>query len=207
MHINGCKYDMIKSDPHPRSGNGDLLIAVCERNNLVICNAADLCQGVITRQRVTVSGTERSVLDYFILCQEMFTFLSSMKIDEVRAHVLAKYSKKKGKVVVTESDHNPIICQFNQLWSDQSVKDKQRYEIFQFNDTEGMSKFTELTSASTLSDCIQETDVKQSGKKWLKNFNNILHRSFKKIRVTNRKMKNDDVHFFIKSKISNCEQN
>jgi hypothetical protein len=37
--------DMIKSDPHPRSGNGDLLIAVCERNNLVICNAADLCQG------------------------------------------------------------------------------------------------------------------------------------------------------------------
>ena len=82
--------DIIRYDPHPRSGNGDLLIALCERNNLVICNAADLCQGVITRHRVTVSGTERSVLDYFILCQEMFTFLSSMKIDEARAHVLAK---------------------------------------------------------------------------------------------------------------------
>jgi hypothetical protein len=94
--------EMIKSDPHPRSGNGDLLIAVWERNNLVIRNAADLCQGVITRQRVTVSGTERSVLDYFIVCQEMFTFLSSMKIDEARAHVLVKHSKKKGKVVVTE---------------------------------------------------------------------------------------------------------
>jgi ribosomal protein L29 len=63
-----------------------------------------------------------------------------------------------------------------------------------------MSKFKELTSASTLSDCIQETDVKQSGKKWLKIFNNILHRSFKKIRVTNRKMKNDDVHLLLRAK-------
>ena len=36
--------EIIRSDPHPRSANGDLLIAMCERNNLIICNAADLCQ-------------------------------------------------------------------------------------------------------------------------------------------------------------------
>lgn len=62
----------------------------------------------------------------------------SMKIDEARAHVLTKYRKVRGKVVITESDHNPIICQFNHLWSDRLEGEKQRYELFQFNDPDGM---------------------------------------------------------------------
>ena len=193
--------EIIRSDPHPRSANGDLLIAMCERNNLIICNAADLCQGVITRQRITVSGTERSVLDYFILCQEMFSFLSSMKIDEARAYVLTKYKKVKSKTVVTESDHNPIICQFNHLWSDRLEQEKQRYEIFQFNDPEGIAKFYELTSSNVLSNCIKDNNVKQSSKKWLKAFNNILHRSFKKIRITGgRKNENEEVNNLMRAK-------
>ena len=102
---------------------------MCERNNLVICNKTDLCEGAITRQRETVNGSERSVLDYVILCQEMFSFLSNMKIDEARAHVLTKYSKGKVKAVVTQSDHNSIICHFTQLWSDSGVQQKERFEI------------------------------------------------------------------------------
>ena len=51
---------------------------------------------------MTVSGTERCVLDYFILCQEMFTFLSSIKIDEACS---SEIFEKEGKVRVTESDH------------------------------------------------------------------------------------------------------
>ena len=61
--------ELIAADPNQRSGNGDLLIAMCERNNLIICNTTELCQGVITRQRETVNGIERSTLDYVILCQ------------------------------------------------------------------------------------------------------------------------------------------
>ena len=72
--------DCIKSDPHPRSSNGDLLFEFCERNNLVICNTLDMCQGAITRQRETVNGIEKSILDYFIVCQEMFIYLSSLII-------------------------------------------------------------------------------------------------------------------------------
>ena len=71
--------------------------------------------------------------------------------------------------------------------------------MFQFNDPEGIIRFKELTSANKLTNCINDSDVKQSSKKWLKNLNNILHRSFKKIRITNRKMKTDDVQ--IKNKI------
>ena len=72
--------------------------------------------------------------------------------------------------------------------------------MFQFNDPEGIIRFKELTSANTLTNCINDSDVKQSSKKWLQNLNNILHRSFKKIRITNRKMKTDDVHMLMKAK-------
>ena len=162
--------ELIAADPNPRSPNGDLLIEMCDRNNLVICKTTELCEGVITRQRVTVNGTERSVIDFVILCQEIFAFLTSMKIDEARNYVLSKYSKSKGQVVVTESDHNPIICNCKYLWSDKIIPEKQRYEIFNFKDAEVISKFHELTSSNTLSKCVKGSDPKQDAKKWLKNF-------------------------------------
>ena len=118
--------EVIKLDPNQRSSNGDLLVELCERNNLIICNAMELCQGVITRQRTTVNGIEKSAIDYFILCEEMFSYLSSMQIDEARLHVLTKYSKAKGKVVPTQSDHNPIISTFNGLWGDFTIQEKPR---------------------------------------------------------------------------------
>ena len=192
--------EVIKSDPNPRSSNGDLLFELCERNNLIICNATDLCQGVITRERKTILGYERSILDYFILCEEMFSYLSSMKIDEARSYVLTKYSKMRGKTILTESDHNPIICQFNYLWNDATVNEKQRYEVFNFKDTDGLLKFNELTSADTLSACFNYGDIKVCGKKWLKAFKNILHRSFKKIRINNKQFKNEEVYSLMKAK-------
>ena len=138
---------LISSDPNPRSSNGDLLVDLCDRNDLIICNTTQLCQGVITRQRVTVNGTERSVLDYLILCQEMFNFLTSLKIDEARSHVLTKYAKVRGKATVIQSDHNPLIAQFNQLWSDKSTQENERYELFNFKDPEGIIRFHDLTSS------------------------------------------------------------
>ena len=186
--------------PGPRGGrpqitscNGDLLIELCKRNNLIICNTTNLCQGAITRQRSTINRIEKSILDYFILCKEMFTYLSSMQIDEARAFVLTKYSKAKGKVKITESDHNPLICKFDLLWSDKMDSEKQRYEIFNFKDPEGVIKFKELTSSNTLLNCVQG-NVKQSSKKWLKAFNNILHRLFKKIIIGKKQIL---VRFFL----------
>jgi hypothetical protein len=123
-----------------------------------------------------------------------------MKIDEDRIHVLSKYRKVNGQTVVTESDHNPLICQFNQIWSSHSDEEKQRYEVFNFTDPEGVIKFNELTSSDTLSSCIDSSDVRRCSKKWLKAFKNILHRSFKKIRVSNKQIKNEAVHNLMNAK-------
>ena len=140
------------------------------------------------------------MIDYVILCQDMFSYLTNMIIDEARAHVLTKYTKKKSKVVLTESDHNPIICHFSQSWSDCGIEKNQRYEIFQFNDAEGVQKFNAMTSSSALSNCIKGKNVKQEGKKWLKTLNNCLQRSFKKVRVRNRRIKQDEVHDLMMAK-------
>ena len=129
-----------------------------------------------------------------------------MKIDEAISYVLTKYSKVRGKTILTESDHNPIICQFNYLWNDATVNEKQRYEVFNFKDTDGLLKFNELTSADTLSACFNCGDIKVGGKKWLKAFKTILHRSFKKIRINNKQMKNEEVYNLMKAKTQILER-
>ena len=65
--------DIIKGDPKEQSRNGKLLEEVINNNDLVVVNASNICEGVITRHRQTVNGTEDSVLDYF-----MFARISSI---------------------------------------------------------------------------------------------------------------------------------
>ena len=112
---------VIQNDPHEMSINGEYLMEFTERNNLVICNATDKCDGTITREMATINGVERSVLDYFIICQELYLLLSSMNIDESRKLVLSRYSKKNDQVKVTKSDHNVLVCNFNLKWSHKRV--------------------------------------------------------------------------------------
>ena len=97
------------------SANGQLLFEVINRNNMIVCNSLESCDGTITRRRSTVNGLEESVIDYFIICQELHTYFKSMKIDE--NNVLTRYMKKKKKIYVTKSDHNLLICEFSQKWN------------------------------------------------------------------------------------------
>ena len=119
-----------------------------------------------------------------------------MQIDEARLHVLTKYSKVKGKVVITQSGHNPIISTFNCLWNDLTIQEKQRFEIFNYKDKEGLIKFNQLTSSDTLVSCIKSSDVKQCGE----TFTNILHRLFKKVRIC-KTLRNEEVHVLMNAKM------
>ena len=65
---------------------------------------------------------------------------------------------------------------------------------------EGQSKFKELTSSNTLSKCV-DSDVKGSGKRWLKGFKNIRHRSFKKIIINQKGIKDEKVHHLMRAKM------
>ena len=176
--------NVIKNDPNEMSQNGEYLLELTERNNLVICNATEECIGVITRARKTINGTEKSVIDYFIICHKLYTLLSSMKIDENRSFCLSRYVKKKGKITVVQSDHNLLKCVFNLKWSSKLNMNANRHEIFNFKNPEGIKIFQDLTSSSTLSRCFKNGDLIKESNIWLKEFKNIMQRSFKKIRIT-----------------------
>ena len=60
--------EIIKSDPHNITENGQLLLDLMDRQNLSVVNAMDICTGVITRERITKARVEKSVIDFIIVC-------------------------------------------------------------------------------------------------------------------------------------------
>ena len=89
-------FEVLDQDLHSTSGNGKTLLEMIMRQNLYIANTFDQCQGVITRQRHTVNGIEKSVLDYVIICDKLKDFFNTMIIDEARTHVLTRFTVKNG---------------------------------------------------------------------------------------------------------------
>ena len=87
---------LIPNDPWPQSENGKLLEKVLIENELVLVNGKSLCKGSITRYRKTVNGIESSILDHFIVCCEMFSFVAEMIVDEEGTYSFTKYANKSG---------------------------------------------------------------------------------------------------------------
>ena len=54
---------VIKNDPHLMSNNGKIMMDIMDRQNLVIANALESCKGMITREKVFETKTEKSVID------------------------------------------------------------------------------------------------------------------------------------------------
>ena len=74
--------NFIKNDPNKQNGNGRLFCEFLERNpELIVVNALDICEGVITRKREFENKTEEAVLDFFLINDKMRPFLKKMKID------------------------------------------------------------------------------------------------------------------------------
>ena len=86
--------DFIKNDKHEMSENGKLLLRLVQRNDLIVINSLDICEGLITRERITDKVNEQSTIDFIIVCRKMLPFVTRMIIDEARAHVLTKYAKE-----------------------------------------------------------------------------------------------------------------
>ena len=179
-------YGVIKNDPNPQSKSGSLLWALVQRNNLVVVNSTDVCSGVITRHRVTKTNVEKAVLDYIIVCEELFRHVNEMVIDESRSDVLTKYASKTGRGKVVKSDHNLLTCTFDITYT-ASTK-APRLEVFNFKDEEGQKKFLEETSKECLNKCFTNPSqtVDESAHLFNKSLTKIAHKCFKKVRVTQK---------------------
>ena len=182
---------IIPGDPKPKSENGKLLENVINENDLIIVNASNKCEGLITRYRKTINNIEEAVLDHYIVCKEMYKYVSRMVVDENEAFALTKYTNKKGdKTAVKQSDHRTMILELNFEWKTETKKTN-RIELFNYKNTSDFETFQELTETNhELLNCFddEDEDLEISAKRWLQTLNRIIKRSFRKIRIKDNKI-------------------
>ena len=109
--------DIVPGDPHPQSRNGKFLENLLYENDLIVVNSLDLCDGKITRYRKTTKRTEKSILDFFIVCKSFLSLITKRIVDEAREYSLTKFSTKNGQKSIKESDHNLLILKLNLRWN------------------------------------------------------------------------------------------
>ena len=188
-----------------------MLINVFDENGLVVVNGTDLCTGVITRERTTTQRTEKSVLDFFIVCETFLALIKSMKVDEERKFALTKFSTKNGVKSVKVSDHNLLILELSIKWN--SLNTNERQEMFNFQDVENFQKFEMLTeSDEELRNCLDDCDdLNKGANQWMKRLNFLIQKSFRKIRIKKQKINPELKILFeekesLRSKISELEE-
>ena len=175
--------DVIKDDPNQSSNNGKVMLDVLQRQNLHIANASDVCEGTITRERVSGEKSEKSIIDYILICEKMKKFLTKMTIDDSRSYVLSRYLKtKNGRKIIT-SDHNVLMGKFSVKFE---RKPRQiRKEFFNFKCQESKQKFQEETSNSNkLSSCFDDPDdFRKNTFRFFRVLKGTFQKCFSKIRI------------------------
>ena len=190
----GKKY--IPGDPYEISPNGTILAAIVERQGIVVGNGTSICQGTITRTRATRNRTENSVIDLLMFSSDLKENLVSLKVDEKREHVLSKVIKTKKGPKIQESDHNPIIAEFDLKLKDSETEKRQ--EIFNFKDKDGLARFKSYTSNTNMLSSVfnSREDIDVLTNRFLKKLDGCLAMSFKKIRINDnrRAYKTEELH-------------
>ena len=181
----GAEY--IKKDPKEITENGKILAGILERNALSVVNGMEQkCTGLITRERHTINGVEKSIIDFVIVSEDLVTEVESILIDDKRNHVLTKLTKTKNGIKKTETDHNTIVTKLNVKWKAHEKTYKR--EIFNLNNKQCQNTFKEDTDKTTqLSNIFdKDDDIQKLTKKFLKRLDGFITKHFKKIRVTDK---------------------
>ena len=178
---------LIQKDPNKQNNNGFLFCEFLERNpQLIVVNTLDLCEGVITRKRILENKTEEAILDFYIVNEQMRRFLKKMKIDEDKEMNLLNLAQMKQNRRIIETDHNGLLLEME---LDVGKSSPERQEIFNFRNKVCQETFYEETDKNEeILDCFKtELPFKVQSMKWKKSINNILHKCFRKIRISKRK--------------------
>lgn len=113
----------------------------------------------------------------------MLEDIETVEVDEEKNYALTRFGIENGKSIIKESDHNPIIGKFR--FNVKNVR-KERKEMFNLRNTECQKSFKLFTdNTKILSNSIKEDEnIDISFERFLKNLNNVFHKTFKKIRIS-----------------------
>ena len=182
--------DLVPGDKHEQSANGSLLAGIIARHSLIIGNSLNKCKGLITRRKATKDKVEESTIDFVIFSADMLEHVDAITVDEKRENVLTKLTKTKKGVKKIESDHNPIISKLAINWN---MKSKiNRLELFNLKNKTCQEMFYHETSSEInkkeLSSIFDEKeDLNLLAERFMKKLDKVVHKCFKKIRITDKK--------------------
>ena len=135
LHFDGNLWagsKIIPGDPRKQNNNGKLFEDFLTRNpNLSVVNALPQCKGLITRSRRKENKIEESVLDFFVVCSSVLSYVTQMVIDDKKQHILTNFQSVKNGGKATDSDH---FTQFMDLNLELLREKPVRNEMFNFKD-------------------------------------------------------------------------
>ena len=74
--------NIIKNDPNKQNQNGKIFENFLQKNShLSVVNALSVCEGKITRRTHIKQNIKESILDYFVVCDQILPLVSKMVID------------------------------------------------------------------------------------------------------------------------------
>ena len=172
----------IPNDPHTQDKNGKLLANIIMRQNLCVANGLRVCEGVITRKRVTTQRTEESAIRFVLVSEDLIDKIEAVSIDEKREHVLTRISKTKDGSESKERNHNIIETRLKLSWRKEEAPVEEA--MFNLKNKECQRTFRIETSKNELSKTFEEeNDLDKATKKFMNKLNKILYKCFKKVKV------------------------
>ena len=174
--------EIIKEDPNDCNNNGKHFKQfLAKHSDLTVVNSLEICEGKITRRRITKKKKEEAILDFFIVCKKIAAFLNKMIIDEDKQFPLTRYTKNGEK----HSDHNTMILYID---IEYCLKKPDRREFFNFKNTECQAAFFQKTEHfSLLTECFSSNDksIEIQSNQWFNTLKSYFHECFRKIRCKN----------------------
>ena len=161
--------DLIPNDPKQMTENGRILAGILERNALtVVKGLPGKITGLITRERHTVNGVKKSIIDFVMVSQDLVKEIGKMMIDDQRKYVLTRLTKTKKGIVKKESDHNTMVTELQLRWKPDTKSYKQ--EVYNLKNKECQKQFKHDTdNTKELSNIIdKEEDIEKATKKFLR---------------------------------------
>ena len=185
--------ELIPNDPNIQNSNGRLLSLFLKRNKgIQIVNALPICEGLITRKRLTERRTEKAVLDLFLVCEKIMPFVLQMHVDEKGEHQLSNFNCIRNRGKVTESDHAKVEIKLDiQFPHSRPV----RNEFYNFKSEDCHKYFQELTTnTKRFTTCFSSSEsFPVQIKKWEKSLKSCIFQCFPKIRSKKRKFSESKV--------------
>ena len=176
--------EIIPNDPRPQNKNGQLFEQFLKLNShLSVVNGLDLCEGLITRRRSREGKIEKSVLDFFIVCNLVLPHVTRMVIDEDRRHVLTNYEQVRRGGKANDTDHATEYIDLEIV----TVKPK-RQEVWNFKNKEAQKKFKVLTTETEeFSNCFKNNlPILKQIENWRNALNSNIKKAFKRVRIKSK---------------------